>query len=73
MLTKFQPNRMKDVRNIPGAGDMKKLRVTWIYSTVSLTITRHESTRQKVPDLPTPAEQCTTAGPTDDSKLPELK
>ena len=38
----------------------------------ALTMTRHESTRQKVPDLPTPAEQWTTAGPTLDSKLPEL-
>lgn len=32
-------------------------------STVALTSSRQVSTRQKVPDLPMPALQCTTTGP----------
>ena len=33
-------------------------------------MTRHESTRTNVPDLPMPAEQWTTGGPTLSSRLP---
>ena len=35
-----------------------------------LTKTKHVSTKQNVPDLPMPAEQCTMAGPTSPSRLP---
>ena len=39
-------------------------------NTAELTRTREESTKQKVPDLPIPALQCITAGPTSGSSAP---
>ena len=41
-----------------------------VYKIVILTKTKHVSTKQNVPDLPMPAEQCTMAGPTSSSRLP---
>lgn len=35
-----------------------------------LTSTKQESTRQKVPERPIPAEQCTIGGPTSSSNTP---
>ena len=38
---------------------------------MQITNTKQQSTRQNVPDLPIPALQCTTAGPTSELNAPE--
>lgn len=49
---------------------MSKNNISFYLST--LTKTKHVSTKQKVPDLPIPAEQWTTAGPTFSSRAPDF-
>lgn len=47
--------------------------MTTLRSYNKLTNTKQQSTKQKVPERPIPALQCTTAGPTSVSKAPESR
>ena len=55
--------------NIQSSVFTKKIIAILIFFSI-LTKTKHVSTKQNVPDLPMPAEQCTMAGPTSPSRLP---